>query len=204
MHILLGQVIVHGEENFKLKTIKSMKKIALSLLIFAGIALANPNSYDFKIGHWNIDAKTMNPNMSHSLGKGTGYVFKNQVGLLQDNLCISMNGVSNVIGTTMRTWDVDSKIWYVRWLAHGQSSGIGSGTGKLEDGVVVETFEGQDSKGKFKDQMHFTLHSKDHYTANLIRTYLNGGPTLDCIWCYEAKRSKSNVDKKCWLLEEEK
>lgn len=178
-----------------------MKTFILFLLIVSlQNVLADKNGYDFKKGYWHIEAKTLNEDMTFSKGSGTGVVYQNKVGLLQDNLCIDMDGVPDVIGTTLRTFDNQSNQWYVKWMAYGIPSGSGAGNAEVFNGSVVESFDGKDDHGEFVDQMNFTVHSKDHYTANLSRTYKNGGYKLDCIWCYEAKRSKSKLDKECSLV----
>jgi len=174
--------------------------LACLMLVFSLSVNADSAGYDFKKGHWQIEAKTMNPDQSHSKGTGYGYVYQNQVGLVQDNLCIDMEGVPDVIGTTLRSYDENANQWNVRWLAYGASSGIGAGVASEVDGVVVESFAGEDGYGSFIDEMKFTIHSEDHYVANLSRTYPGGNITIDCIWCYEAKRSKANTDSKCELI----
>ena len=175
----------------------------MSILFICLIAListnlqANSKDYDFKIGYWSIEAKTMNPDQSHSTGSGTGHVYRNEVGIIQDNLCINMEGVPDVIGTTLRTFNDKNKIWHVSWTPYGTSSGSGIGSAKMINDKIVESFTGEDSHGAYIDHMNFTFHSADHYEANLSRTYQNGHYKIDCIWCYTAKRIKSSNNIKC-------
>ncbi len=178
-----------------------MKLLFAGLITILSQTLNAKTDYEFKLGHWQIEAQSMNPDKSHNKGYGYGYVYQNQVGLIQDNLCIDMNGVSDVIGTTLRTYDEKSKKWNVRWLAYGASSGIGAGIATNVNGSVVEAFEGKDTYGRFIDEMNFKIHSVDYYEANLSRTYLNGNIKIDCIWCYKAKRSKSKTDAVCDLTQ---
>ena len=159
---------------------------------------ATPQDYDFKLGHWQIEAKTMRPDQSFNHGRGTGHVFRNNVGVIQDELCINMQGIPDVIGSTMRTLDQANDLWHITWVSLGNPSG--TGTAIISDGAVLELFPGSDEHGEFVDEMRFTSRSPDHYIAELNRTYKNGGFRLECIWCYEAKRVSQKTAEPCALL----
>lgn len=163
---------------------------------FAGPA--TPQDYDFKLGHWQIEARTMRPDQSFSHGSGTGHVFRNNVGVIQDELCIDMQEIPDVIGSTMRTLDQARDLWHITWVSHGNPSG--TGTAMIRDGAVVELFPGSDEHGAFVDEMRFIEHSPDHYVAELNRTYENGGFRLECIWCYKATRMNDSQSEPCGLL----
>ena len=125
-------------------------------------------------------------------------MYRNAVGLLQDELCIDMQHTADVVGTTVRSYAASEQLWHITWLTPGQAAG--NGLAQVTDGSLVERFTGADQYGAYVDEMRFTLHNPDHYSANLSRTYQNGGFKLDCIWCYEATRSSSPVDQPCQLL----
>ncbi len=164
---------------------------------FAGSA--SPKDYDFKLGHWQIEAKAMKPDQSFDHGSGTGHVFRNRVGVIQDDLCIDMQQMPDAVGSTMRTLDPAKHLWHITWVSYGNPSG--TGTAIFSDGAVLEQFPGSDEHGEFVDEMRFTMHSPDHYVAELSRTYKNGGFRLECIWCYEAKRVSQPRAKPCGLID---
>lgn len=156
------------------------------------------NDYGFKLGHWQIEAKAMQADQSYLTGTGTGHVWTNVVGVIQDDLCIDMDQSADAVGSTLRTWDPVNQLWHITWVAYGSPSG--TGTAVETDGALVETFAGQDQHGHYVDQMRFTTHSSDHYVAKLSRTYDNGGVHLDCIWCYEARRVPAPPATQCALI----
>ncbi|WP_223788326.1 hypothetical protein [Marinicella meishanensis] len=159
---------------------------------------ATPTDYQFKLGHWQIEAKAMQADQTHVSGSGTGHVYRNSVGVIQDDLCIDMAQSADAVGSTLRTWDPVKQLWQITWVPFGSPSG--TGTAIAQAGSVIESFPGQDQHGTYVDQMRFTSHSPDHYVANLIRIYDNGGFQLDCIWCYEAKRVAAPKSTACALV----
>jgi len=182
-----------------------LMKVLLSVCLWMAIQpcfaeSASEQDYDFKLGHWRIDAKAMKPDQSHDQGSGSGHVFRNQVGIIQDDLCIDMQQVPDAVGSTMRTLDPVKKIWHVTWVSYGSPSGSGTGTGTASDGTVVEQFPGSDEHGEYVDEMRFTLHGPDHYVAELSRTYKNFGYRLECVWGYEARRVSQPIEDQCGLL----
>ncbi len=175
----------------------------LSLLLFTPFVHAlSPEDYQFKLGHWQIKAKAMQPDRSHLTGSGTGVVFINHVGVIQDDLCIDMAGTTDVVGSTLRTFNQQQASWFITWVAYASVGNMGIATSYDQQGTIKETFVSKDQHGAYRDEMTFTIQSKDQYRANLSRTYEQGGYHIDCIWCYEATRSEQPVDQSsCQLIQ---
>ncbi len=176
--------------------------ILLIILMLSPAANAlTPEDYQFKLGHWNITAKAMQADQTYITGSGTGMVYLNNAGIIQDDLCIDMTDMADVVGSTFRTFNKQQQTWFITWVAYASAGNMGTATTYAEQATIKETFTGQDQHGAYNDEMTFTVQSKDQYTANLSRTYKNGGYHIDCIWCYEATRSTKPLDQSsCQLI----
>ncbi len=175
--------------------------LLINLLTTPSANVLSPADYQFKLGHWNITAKAMKPDQSHATGSGTGVVFLNNSGIIQDDLCIDMAGMADVVGSTFRSFNQKQQTWFITWVAYASAGNMGTASSQTKQGTIKETFVGNDQHGAYSDEMTFTIQSKDRYTANLSRTYQNGGYHIDCIWCYEATRSEQpSATTPCQLI----
>ncbi len=158
----------------------------------AGFAAGAPQEcqqYAFKLGHWDITCRALQPDGTLREGTGTSFVHVAADGLtLEDDIRARFAwGGQGFDGQTRRVWDTENAVWRCSWNPKTGAANAFVGQWNDEQQRMLETFRGQDARGAFTGVLGFYDVTEDGYHARLDHHY-DGGPVVKGVWEYVATR----------------
>lgn len=148
---------------------------------------------DFLIGNWKFNAKSLMPD-----GSFQNKVFYSNVSyIFGGNSSKDDFGFKNekdetiVYGSTIRSYDAQSKKWKMLWFNYNLSF-ITEMTGDYIDGEFHFTGKGKDEKGDYIEKIVFYDISTNQYSWKNDKSYDNGKTWLKNFFSYKANRITEN------------
>lgn len=173
--------------------LKTLVVILSILTMCASSAFSQPDStfrkMDFLIGSWEFDAKSLMPD-----GTYQSQVFYSEVSHIfggnaskDDFMFKGENGESIIYGSTIRSYDAQSKKWKMLWYNFNLSF-ITEMTGDYLDGEFHFNGEGSDERGDYLEKIVFYDISENQYSWKSDKSYDNGETWLKDFFSYTARR----------------
>jgi len=158
----------------------------------AGFAEGAPEEcrqYAFKLGHWDITCRAMQPDGTYLEGTGTSFVHVAADGqsLEDDIIARFASGAQGFEGQTRRAWNAEIGAWRCSWTPKTGAANAFIGQWNEEHQGMLETFRGQDARGAFTGVLSFFDVTEAGYHARLDHHY-DGGPVVQGVWEYVATR----------------
>jgi len=152
-------------------------------------AAQETEQYAFKLGTWDIKARSRTPNGGVTEGVGSSLVYFAEDGqTILDDIAVSFNGGGGFSGTTSRRWSSEKGLWECSWTQVGAQTQPFTAVYDGEAGRMVESFRGQDANGAFSGKLSFYDVSADSLHVRLDYHY-DSGVVAEGVWEYIAHRT---------------